>query len=211
MVRTDMKGHGVGFQLMKDVLTKARERGLKRIVGYVLWENRPMLLMASELASLSSISRRALFASPRCCDFGEARAGRRSAGRTIGLRDADAAERAFAPCLTVADQSEVFSFLSDPATYGLTTPVQRVDTHGAAVFLAGGDAYKVKRAVRFPFMDFSTLEKRRAGCRGGDRGQQAERARHLPRRDAGSRAARRLQPRRSRPGRRMGGAHAAVR
>jgi len=49
MVRTDLKGHGVGFQLMKDILTKARERGLKKIVGYVLWENRPMLLMASEL------------------------------------------------------------------------------------------------------------------------------------------------------------------
>jgi acetyltransferase len=49
MVRTDLKGHGVGFQLMKDILAKARERGLKRIVGYVMWENRPMLLMASEL------------------------------------------------------------------------------------------------------------------------------------------------------------------
>ena len=49
MVRTDLKGHGVGFQLMSDILTKARERGLKRIVGYVLWENRPMLQMASEL------------------------------------------------------------------------------------------------------------------------------------------------------------------
>jgi acetyltransferase len=49
MVRTDMKGHGVGFQLMKDIMTTARERGLKDIVGYVLWENRPMLLMASEL------------------------------------------------------------------------------------------------------------------------------------------------------------------
>jgi aminoglycoside phosphotransferase family enzyme/predicted kinase len=65
---------------------------------------------------------------------------------------------------TVADQAEVFSFLSDPATFGLTAPVRRFDTHGAAVFLAGGDAYKVKRAVRFPFMDFSTLEKRRAAC-----------------------------------------------
>jgi aminoglycoside phosphotransferase family enzyme/predicted kinase len=32
------------------------------------------------------------------------------------------------------------------------------------VFLAGKDVYKVKRAVRFPFMDFSTLEKRRAAC-----------------------------------------------
>ncbi|HLW92517.1 MAG TPA: AAA family ATPase [Roseiarcus sp.] len=65
---------------------------------------------------------------------------------------------------TTDDQSEVFSFLSDPKTHGTEAPVFRIDTHGAVVFLAGGDAYKVKRAVRFPFMDFSTLEKRRAAC-----------------------------------------------
>ena len=40
----------------------------------------------------------------------------------------------------------------------------RIDTHGARVFLAGPDVYKIKRAVRFSFMDFSTLEKRRAAC-----------------------------------------------
>jgi uncharacterized protein len=62
------------------------------------------------------------------------------------------------------DQSEVFSFLDDPKTFGNVASVRRIDTHGAAVFLAGADAYKVKRAVRFPFMDFSTLEKRRAAC-----------------------------------------------
>lgn len=62
------------------------------------------------------------------------------------------------------DQSEVFAFLADPATYHLATPVTRIDTHGAAVFLAGPDVYKVKRAVRFPFMDLSTLDKRRAAC-----------------------------------------------
>ena len=64
----------------------------------------------------------------------------------------------------VADQSEVFTFLSDPRAYGLTEPVIQIDTHGAVVFLVGPDAYKVKRAVRFPFMDYSTLEKRRAAC-----------------------------------------------
>ena len=63
-----------------------------------------------------------------------------------------------------ADQSEVFAFLSDPATHRLNEPVTRIDTHGAAVFLAGADVYKVKRAVHFPFMDFSTLEKRRRAC-----------------------------------------------
>ncbi|MBV8568346.1 MAG: hypothetical protein JO273_23125 [Methylobacteriaceae bacterium] len=34
---------------MKDVLAQARRRGLKKIVGYVFYENRTMLLMASEL------------------------------------------------------------------------------------------------------------------------------------------------------------------
>ena len=64
----------------------------------------------------------------------------------------------------IADQSEVFAFLSNARAHCLTEPVIRIDTHGAAVFLAGLDAYKVKRAVRFPFMDYSTLEKRRAAC-----------------------------------------------
>jgi hypothetical protein len=62
------------------------------------------------------------------------------------------------------DQSAVFAFLSDPRAYGLAGPVKRIDTQGAAVFLAGDDVYKVKRAIRLPFLDFSTLEKRRAAC-----------------------------------------------
>ncbi len=62
------------------------------------------------------------------------------------------------------DQSGVFAFLTDPATHGLREPVTRIDTHGAAVFLAGRDVYKVKKALRFPFMDYSTLDKRRQAC-----------------------------------------------
>jgi aminoglycoside phosphotransferase family enzyme/predicted kinase len=61
-------------------------------------------------------------------------------------------------------QREVFDFLQTPRTFGLSNPVTRIDTHGAAVFLCGADVYKVKRAVRFPFMDFSTLAKRQAAC-----------------------------------------------
>ena len=68
------------------------------------------------------------------------------------------------PHHVAADQEAVFAFLADPATHGLGEPVKRIDTHAAAVFLAGRDAYKVKRAIKFPFMDFSTLDKRRAGC-----------------------------------------------
>lgn len=64
----------------------------------------------------------------------------------------------------VEDQGPVFRFLADPATHGLSEPVRRIDTHGAAVFLAGPYAYKVKRAVAFPFMDFSTLARREAAC-----------------------------------------------
>ncbi|KRQ10195.1 AAA family ATPase [Bradyrhizobium manausense] len=42
--------------------------------------------------------------------------------------------------------------------------VTRIDTHGASVFLDGDRALKIKRAVRFPFLDYSTLEKRKAAC-----------------------------------------------
>jgi aminoglycoside phosphotransferase family enzyme/predicted kinase len=63
-----------------------------------------------------------------------------------------------------AEQPDVFALLEDPATHGLSGTVTRIDTHGAAVFLAGADVYKVKRAVRFAFMDFATLERRRAAC-----------------------------------------------
>ena len=60
-------------------------------------------------------------------------------------------------------QDAVFAFLSDPATHhGLA--VRRIDTHAAVVFLVGERALKVKRAVRFPFLDFSTLAKRKAVC-----------------------------------------------
>jgi hypothetical protein len=61
-------------------------------------------------------------------------------------------------------QEAVFRFLADPKAHKLSEPVERVDTANAVVFLAGGDAYKVKRAVKFPFMDLSTLDKRRDAC-----------------------------------------------
>lgn len=64
----------------------------------------------------------------------------------------------------VADQEAVFALLADPSTYGVSEPVRRIDTHGAVIFLAGDTVYKVKRAVRFSFMDFSTLDKRRRAC-----------------------------------------------
>jgi uncharacterized protein len=60
-------------------------------------------------------------------------------------------------------QDDVFKFLGDPATHG-GRDVRRIDTHANVVFLAGDRAFKIKRAVHFPFLDYSTLAKRRAAC-----------------------------------------------
>jgi len=58
-------------------------------------------------------------------------------------------------------QESVFAFLTDPATHA---HVYRIDTHAASVFLEGDHALKIKRAVRFPYLDYSTLAKRKAAC-----------------------------------------------
>jgi len=60
-------------------------------------------------------------------------------------------------------QQAVIDYLGRPATHG-GAPVKRIDTHAATVFLAGSRALKIKRAVRFPFLDYSTLAKRKAAC-----------------------------------------------
>ena len=65
------------------------------------------------------------------------------------------------PETILKDQSEVIAFLSDPNSYSAgPRNVDLIETHGALVFLAGDEVYKIKRAVKFPYMDFSTLERR---------------------------------------------------
>lgn len=62
-------------------------------------------------------------------------------------------------------QLAAFEFLSRPETYGpAVAKVERIDTHISTVFLAGDRAFKLKRAVTLPFLDFATLEQRRAAC-----------------------------------------------
>ena len=63
------------------------------------------------------------------------------------------------PSFVVEDQSETIAALEKRLA-----PAKRIDTHGAVVFLSGDRAYKLKRAVKFPYMDFSTAERRRAMC-----------------------------------------------
>lgn len=62
---------------------------------------------------------------------------------------------------TAPQEQEVFDFLGRGAG---DTPVMQIDTHGAAVFLEGNRALKIKRAVKFPFLDYSTLAKRKIAC-----------------------------------------------
>lgn len=57
------------------------------------------------------------------------------------------------------DQEAVLAFLesNDPKC-------KRIDTHASIVFLGQDRVLKVKRAVHFPYLDFSTLEKRKKAC-----------------------------------------------
>ncbi|HTR87258.1 MAG TPA: AAA family ATPase [Reyranella sp.] len=63
------------------------------------------------------------------------------------------------PSFVVADQSEAIGLLEKRLP-----GAKRIDTHGAIVFLAKDRAYKMKRAVKFPYMDFSTIDRRKAMC-----------------------------------------------
>lgn len=64
------------------------------------------------------------------------------------------------------EQSEVFAFLASAAAWPEgSEPIERHDTHGAAVFLSGDVALKVKRAVKLAYLDFSTLALREATLR----------------------------------------------
>jgi aminoglycoside phosphotransferase family enzyme/predicted kinase len=79
---------------------------------------------------------------------------------------------ALAPCdqgveqaVTNDAQAEIIAFLSRPGTFGVRgAPVERIETHISMVWLAGGRAFKLKRAVRFDYVDFSTVALRRVAC-----------------------------------------------
>jgi len=62
------------------------------------------------------------------------------------------------------DQAEIVAFLEQPAAHGGSGPVERIDTHISHVFLAGDRVLKLKRAVKLPYLDFSTPEARRIAC-----------------------------------------------
>lgn len=63
------------------------------------------------------------------------------------------------PSFIIEDQSETVAFLEAELK-----PERKIDTHGAVVFLCRERAYKLKRAVKFPYMDFSTERRRAEMC-----------------------------------------------
>jgi aminoglycoside phosphotransferase family enzyme len=56
------------------------------------------------------------------------------------------------------------AFLSSAAAYHSVDMVDVRETHMAWVFLAGDRAYKLKKPVRYPFLDYGTLDARRRIC-----------------------------------------------
>lgn len=62
------------------------------------------------------------------------------------------------------DQQAVTALLRNPATYGETGSVEVIETHISRIFLVGQRAYKMKRAVKLPYVDFSAPRLRLAAC-----------------------------------------------
>jgi uncharacterized protein len=63
------------------------------------------------------------------------------------------------------DQQAVIAFLSKPSSYGSASErVDIIETHVSLVFLVSDRAYKLKRVVKYPYLDFSTPEHRRRAC-----------------------------------------------
>ncbi len=65
--------------------------------------------------------------------------------------------------MTSTDQQAVIDFLRAESTNG-AGPVKVITTHVSTIFLSGQRALKMKRAVKFPFLDFRNLEARRVAC-----------------------------------------------
>jgi uncharacterized protein len=62
--------------------------------------------------------------------------------------------------------TEKLAFLRNPRSYAHGPPrVDIYETHMSYVFIAGTIVFKLKKPVRFPYLDFSTLERREAACR----------------------------------------------
>ena len=70
-----------------------------------------------------------------------------------------------APCNSDVSLRTKVDFLLRPESYPeRPTRVDATETHMSWVFLTDSHAYKLKKPVRYPFLDFSTVELRRIDC-----------------------------------------------
>lgn len=81
--------------------------------------------------------------------------------RPSSSQDSTAPDQSHRP----SDLDRKVAFLLDPKSYSeALRSVEANETHMSWVFLAGDHAYKLKKPVRYEFLDFSTLDARRASC-----------------------------------------------
>jgi uncharacterized protein len=66
--------------------------------------------------------------------------------------------------MSVPSFEEKIAWLCRPESYGGTSAVEIIETHMSCLFLTDRLVYKMKKPVRYPFLDFSTLEARRRNC-----------------------------------------------
>lgn len=66
--------------------------------------------------------------------------------------------------MIVQDQSEVIAFLASKSALANKDHSRQIETHISEVFLSGDRAYKLKRAVKLPYADFSTPTIRNSAC-----------------------------------------------
>src|SRR5687767_6232887 len=68
--------------------------------------------------------------------------------------------------MTAADDQSIAQWLARTESYPhAPSHVEVIETHISRVFLAGPLVYKLKKPVRFDFLDFSTPQKREQACR----------------------------------------------
>ena len=65
---------------------------------------------------------------------------------------------------TTFDQARLVAAFSAGEVDGAAGPVERLETHLSHVFLTNARAFKLKKALALPFVDFRTVEQRRTAC-----------------------------------------------
>jgi aminoglycoside phosphotransferase family enzyme/predicted kinase len=90
----------------------------------------------------------------------------RMGGAVVGLLSRRTREDVNRGDAVLQDQKTLIRALRDPALYDHPVgDIRLIETHISWVILTGEFVYKIKKAVNFGFLDFSTLEKRHLYCR----------------------------------------------